>query len=60
LDAQNTSNVTQSFQKSGASTAPVESQNYNLQNNFINGRVYLNNSRNGTELNALPATDQRR
>jgi acyl transferase domain-containing protein len=60
LNAQNTSNVMQSFQNSVTSTAPVESQTYNLQNNFINGRVYLNNSRNGTELNALPAIEQRR
>lgn len=60
LNAQNTSNVMQSFQNAGTSTAPVESQNYNLQNSFINGRVYLNNSRNGTELNALPAIEQRR
>jgi len=60
LNAQNASNLTQNFQSQAAPAVQSEELNYNLQNNFINGRVYLGNSRNGTELNALPMNDQRR
>lgn len=60
VNVQNTSNLTHRFQNQLNLPADAAESQQTLQNQFINGRVYLGNSRSGTELNALPALEQQR
>jgi hypothetical protein len=43
----------QNYQRQGGTTTLQNAVNQQLRNNYINGRVYLGNSRSSSELNAL-------
>jgi hypothetical protein len=53
MTTQNASQAAQNFRRQDAPLTLQNAVNQQLRNNFINGRVYLGNSRSSTELNAL-------
>ena len=53
MTTQNASQAAQNYRRQDAPLTLQNAVNQQLRNNFINGRVYLGNSRSSTELNAL-------